>query len=412
MSIKRAAALVLLAACMAWLGLSINRAPDVYEYNLLAPRVEEKQEEQLQNAQQPAGEKDTPEEAAARKPKLTALEELLKSFTQKMEDLPGAVSAYGLRALTPGTSFKDGAQGSAPALLQGLWGDLSLYPKDVLAEGRHLYYEEIQTGIPVAVISQQLAISLFRVGDPIGRRLYIGETAFRVVGITRHARTAGEMDTAYVQVPLKALDKAGIQSQMLSFALVPKPGAGAYAALSQGLTQWQPGGTFYSLPKEQYRAMLPVRLLICLAGLLLLHTTLHLAGSFTLAMWRGGKRQLESAYAPRLLPGLIGRGALVALVYALNLTAAYFLLQGLIAPVMIFPEWVPNVLVEPKDIISTFWNLRAQESVLVSLRTPDILRLRFLHRLMTAAALCTGFLLVRPLWTLHQKAREIRESLR
>ena len=376
--------------------------------------MEQKQQEHSAPEQPEEGEKDTPDAADSepKKPSLTALEELLKGFTQKMDDLSGAVSAYGLRALTPGTSFKDGAQGTATALLQGLWGDLSLYPRDVLAEGRHLYYEEIQTGAPVAVISQQLAISLFRVGDPIDRKLYIGDTAFRVVGITRHARTVGEKDTAYAQVPLKALDKAGIQSQMLSFALVPRAGAGAYAALSQGLSQWQPGGTFYSLPKEQYRAILPLRLLICLAGLMLLRTTLHLAGSFTLAMWRGGKRQLETSYAPRLLPGFVGRGLLIALAYALNLAAAFFLLQALIAPVMVFPEWVPTVLVEPKDIAATFWNIRAQESALVSLRTPETLRLRFLHRLMTAAALAAGFLLVRPLWSLRHKAQQIRQGIR
>ena len=92
----------------------------------------------------------------------------------------------------------------------------------------------------------------------------------------------------------------------------------------------------------------------------------------------------------------------MALLYALNLAAIFFLLQELIAPVYIFPEWVPAILVEPKEIEKTFWTLRAQQTGLVALRTPQVLRLHFLHRVMTAACALAAVLLLKP----YHKLRE------
>ena len=54
----------------------------------------------------------------------------------------------------------------------------------------------------------------------------------------------------------------------------------------------------------------------------------------------------------------------------------------LIQPVFTFPEWVPAVLVEPKDIAAAFWNVWQDTATVMELRTPELLRARFYSRLM------------------------------
>src|SRR5699024_12556269 len=68
----------------------------------------------------------------------------------------------------------------------------------------------------------------------------------------------------------------------------------------------------------------------------------------------------------------------------------------LVEPVYTFPEWVPAVLVEPKDIQTAFWNVWQTSATVVEYRTPELLRLRFLREVMAwscgAVALLLGSL--------------------
>lgn len=388
MSIRRGIALALLAACIAALVLSVQGAPELFVYNVLSPVAEQPQEEAP-----PAEGQEAP---PPREEKLTALGSLLKSLDRSLEDMSTAVKAYGVTALTPGFSFTDGGQGGASGGLEGVHGPAGLAPLKPLRFGRQLYPEEISSGARVAVIDERLALAIYRVGDPLGRKLVIGGQPFEVVGVTRYSRHPGDMEEAWARVPLKALDKLHVQTKLLSVQMKPIAGAGAFAGLSQAMQQWQAGGSFSSLPKERYRALLPLRYLLCAIALMAVSITLMLAKRFTLRLWNGGKRRLESGYIGRLLPEFIGRGLLIVLMYAFNLFLIYLILQEMIAPVYTFPEWVPTILVEPKEISKTFWTLRGQQNSLVALRTPELLRLQFLLKLMTVACLSFGILLLKP----------------
>ncbi len=378
-------ALVLMAA---------QETPGIYEYNLLSPQVEK------ESQQDGAAEADA-EDQAGKSEQPSALVSMLKELDTRAEELDGVLASYGAVAYLPGAQFSDPQSEKEPksALLKGVWGG-KLHPDRVLVEGRQLYKEEIDKGSPSAVIDEWLAINLYRIGNPVGRKLRLGEVEFTVVGVVKNARSVGDRDSGSVLVPLLALDKARVQTEMLSVVLEPRSGAGAYAALSQAMQQWHGGGDFYSLPKEQYRVRLPLRLLLCAIGAMLVAVTLKLAGLATRSIYAGGRRRLESRYAASILPELAGRGLLIALMYALNAAAIAMILQSLIAPVYIFPEWVPARLVEPGKIAETFWTLRSQETGLLSLRTPELLRLKYLHRLMTLLCSALFFLALRPyyLW--------------
>lgn len=384
----------MIVALILWLTFTISKAPDLFIYQVQAPEAKAAETESETPEDGGAdGEEQKPQDD---KKKLSPLMALLKELDKRMEDLATAVSAYGVTGYATGQAFGDSEGGSASGTLIALWGDSVLEPELPLLFGRQLYHEEIELGAKVAVIDERLAINLYRVGDPTGRDLVIGSERFKVVGVTRHQRHAGEADEAMARVPLKALDEAGLRAQVLSVQMRPIQGAGAYAAVSQGMKQWAPQGSFHSLMKEKYRAILPLRVLLCVFGLMAAGLTLRLSKEASLALIRGGKERLSSRYIQRLLPEFLGRGILIVLMYAANLALIYVALSQLIAPVYVFPEWVPKVLVEPKDILSTFWELRTAGSGLIALSTPTLIRLRFLHRLMLAACLIFGILILKP----------------
>ncbi len=400
MSIRRLAALVLIAAGMLSLSMSIWQGPPMFQYLMSPPAQKEPEQQETQPGQQEEG--DQQEDEAPKEPQLTALEQLLKQLRERMGELSTAVERFGVTAYASGVSLTTSLGGAATAGLQGLWGDASLTQQYVLSSGRQLYHEELAQGAPFAVIDERLAIELFRVGDPVGRVFSLGAGTFQVVGVVRHSRHVGEKDPMLLQVPMLALDKQGFQPQVLSVNMLTKAGSGAYAALSKDMEQWQPGGSFHSLPKEQYRAMLPLRWLLCGLGLMIAAIALRGAKAFTLAQWRLMQDKLSSRYAVGLLPEMAGRGLMTVALYSGILLGIFLVLQEAIAPVYVFPEWVPTVLVEPKDIAKAFWGVREQESALISLASPALIRLRFLHRLMTALAATAGLLLIGPLGRLRQ----------
>ena len=80
-----------------------------------------------------------------------------------------------------------------------------------------------------------------------------------------------------------------------------------------------------------------------------------------------------------IIPPVV-RGLMIG--YAACVAALAGLFVVLIQPVFTFPEWVPAVLVEPKDIAAAFWNVWQDTATVMELRTPELLRARFYSRLM------------------------------
>ena len=395
MSVKRAAVILLLAVCIGALVSSLGSVPEIFEYNILSPKAVK------------AGPSDDHESivesGASPEEKRSELEEILTDLGKRMSELSGVMTAWGVVAYAPETPLA--GEGTGSALLKGLWG-AKLHPDSVLTEGRQLYLEEIEQGAVAAVIDERLAIELYRTGDSIGRSLTIGEEEFKVVGVTRNSRTTGDREASSVLVPLKAIDRAGIQTRMLSVVMMPRAGAGAYAALSKAMADWHSGGDFYSLSKEVYRARLPLRLMLCAFGAMAVTVSLKLTYRASQSIIRGGKKRLESRYAARMLPELSLRALAIFTMYAANAAAIALILQALLAPVYIFPEWVPANPVDPVKILDTFWHLRESETGLLSMRSPELLRLSFLRRLMSICCAGLFFLLLRPFYLWKKRVFE------
>ncbi len=181
------------------------------------------------------------------------------------------------------------------------------------------------------------------------------------------------------------------------------PGQGAATRLKTLLEGWQKEGTLYHLSKERYRSLLPIRWLLCALGVMALWLLMRLLVKASRALYQQEKKNMETQYVSRRLPMWAAKGAGMLLLWAAWLGGLYFVFSHAIAPVYIFPEWVPPVLVEPKDILTTFWNNRTAVSQLVELRTTEILNLRFYHRVLTAVCVGIFVLMLKPYGELRRR---------
>jgi len=398
MSIRRAAALLLVALLIAFLAFRTQGFPPLFQYVLAPPAPAAPQ---TQDAAQPTEDGEA-EHRQEEEEAVSPLFALLKDLGGQLGDIPNTALAWAASLSAPRTMLSAGENLSKEARLVGLYGAAQILGRPPVLSGRMLYPEELERGAPSAVIDEKLAVDLFRTSDPTGREMRIQQQTFTVVGVMRHARTPGEQEAYSAYVPLGAMEDAGVAGKVLTVSVLPAQGSGARTVISGILSSWQPEGVLHSLLKEQYRAILPLRWLLCALAAVLLSLAFRMAARLSAGMLRGHRRDLETRYPLNLLPKAVLRALLVFLVFALLVFAAFLLFQEIIHPVYVFPEWVPPVLVEWTDIRATFWNNVTASTAPVVLRTPEIMTLAFYRGALTAACVLFFILCLKPLSRLRE----------
>lgn len=317
--------------------------------------------------------------------------------TRELEtELEGACEDATLYALAQpaAVSVPDGGK-SASARLVGVEESWFYLNSPVLLNGRLLYPDECIYGERVALVDEQLAVALFQYAEPLGEEIEVAGQRYRIVGVIKAGKRVGDQMDYSLYVPLRSLEETNVSLTALVYEARPVQGAGGWSAF-QTAAQKLGDGTTISLIKERMNAAMPMRMLFTLLGM-------------TLALWgvrwmnRRSARfaaayhdRLQTQYAARLVGFAAGRLLLLALGYVACAAALAWLFTRLVEPVYTFPEWVPAVLVEPKDIQTAFWNVWQTSATVVEYRTPELLRLRFLREVMAwscgACALLIGSL--------------------
>lgn len=405
MSIRRVVILLLACLLAGLLALQSQKAPPVLQYAFLPPGLGLENPGDGQTAQ---GEETGDGETAGKEAE-TPLDAFIKSWQDFKLEEASAIKAALITAHSPEAVLMTEQDGSAGGELTGLYGDLHALPMDVLISGRHIYQEEADAGKPVAVLDEALAIALFRQGNPVDLRFTLLGTEFTVVGVVRHSRTLGERAEYGLRVPLKAFENQP-DWELFTAQVLPQGGSGTRNGLAASLRAFMPGGQVNDLVKEKYRTLLPLRFLLCALGFALSVIALKLAGRASSALISDIKKRLESSYAARLLPRCLLAGFLMALMYGLGVLLMVYAFTQMLAPVYVFPEWVPAVLVEPREILKTFWDNRSRVSGLLSLRSKELLTLQAYRAMLTALAVLIGALLITPLSMLSRLVSKPKEQ--
>lgn len=396
-------ALTLMAALlvMGWGLLNLRQVGGIYQALWLPP---------AQQAAQPTGGGEGADSAGNQEPKntnkaLSGARETVKTIAEQVEGACSATSLFAI-AESAAVSVKDG--NSITARLEALTEEVQALRNINLYGGRLLYPEEFERGERVALLDEQLAVALFQYAEPLEQEVQIAGEGYRIVGIVRDRKQVGDKQEYSLYIPFLAVEKSSLDLTALCVQAKPIAGAGGWAAFSSAVKAQLPSATLISLPKETLGAALPARILFVAAAMAALLTLLRLLNRGFLALVRMYRERLLEKYAATVLLGLLPRGLGLLVGYGGVALVFAWLFTVLIAPVYTFPEWIPAVLVEPKDISTAFWNVWQGMSGLIELRSPELLRVRFLERIVGwsagAAALCLGVLWARGLGLIRAKA--------
>lgn len=369
--------LLLALAAAGYAFLSLNALPGQFQYLWPAPPP-------------------TPQLAADGAATGVALNDGLREARQKMPDLSetlaGACEPPSLSAVLDGVSViadSEGAQATTARLTAVDELGFSLQPP-VVRSGRLLYPDEIRDGARVCMVNEKLAVALWGYAEPLDRQLLLDDKRFRVVGVTAESRAVGDRLTCQLYIPLRAAELSGLSFDALCVTTLPVPGAGGWAAFEAATDALGLGGTAVSLPKERMNAAMPLRVLLCLFGAMALWFCVRALNAQAGRTYRAYRSRLRDQYATRLLPWLTGRALPLALGYAACAFLFAQVFMALVEPVYTFPEWIPKVLVEPKDIAEAFWNVWTKQASLRELRSPALLSIRFYRALMGWACGAAG----------------------
>ncbi len=302
---------------------------------------------------------------------------LLKSKDSALEDMADAMEASCVWALKTDVSVSGEMSSSAQTagLRAGGSGFFAVYPR-YLVSGRLLSETELIEGAKKAVLDEELAFKLFPTVDPIGQKISVDGTELEVVGVVYHKRTVGEINLTNVYAPLLAVQDASFD--ILALSAKPLSGAGAsimFDSLASG--NWRSGGETYHLEKEAMRARLPILYLLCISAAALVLRAFMWLNTHALSAFADLRARLKNVYPAQIIP----RVALYALIFAAGYGALFLALYWIASraanPLYIFPEWVPENIVEWSSIRSVFWNLATAEAKLVRCATPVVRKIQF-----------------------------------
>lgn len=378
--------LVVFVVALAFGSYQVEQVGNHLQYLVKAPA-------QAQQDASPNEDEETQKKVAPNKP----IEESLESLTDQAEEWNGVMRAWSLGGVIESANYTADNDGSGGGRLT-LMGErgLELHPL-LLRYGRAFFPEELEKGAKVIILDEQLALSMFRISDPVDRIVTIEGTEYKVIGIARHTKQVGDHTDAGAYIPLMSVIDQPIRLDALMVEADPLPGVGASVAFSTVCTSWGSSlggaGTVIDLGKEGMAAKLWLRVLLFLIGATVLLRLIRWLNARAAYYAKRYHQQLQLRYAISLMPELLGVILLFILGYGSAAALAAILMNYIIQPVYTFTEWIPAVLVEWKDIADAFWNVWQPSATLSELRSPEILRLRYYTLLIQGCSAAAGVLL-------------------
>lgn len=211
-----------------------------------------------------------------------------------------------------------------------------------LYEGRNITRRDVEQKTPCIVLSESTARRLFPSGDVLGQKVLAEGVSLEVTGLIRDGDTWGESDDAVAFTPISL--NIALDTLCLS---IPQTEAAASAAIwENSLCGILPGGTFHNLQQMHWIAWLPfyITFLFFLArGLSWSYRTGKEKASF---LWQNNERDLQTHYFGQVWLRVTGRGVLLLLLGVVFLAAVWGILQLCTLPLSVFPEYVPENLVQ------------------------------------------------------------------
>ena len=301
----------------------------------------------------------------------------LKSFAKMPMYLEGAATAVTITGNAQKMEFTNEYKKMVESPLVALGENaFDVLPRFLLS-GRVFYPDELLKGAYTMLVDEEFALALFQMTNVVGREVILSDATYRIVGVLRHSRRVGEAGEFFAYIPLKMAHLNGIQLDTITLSAVPIQNAGAMATFDRAAKELSKTGTFYNAVREKTGATLMARLVLCGFLFAVLRRLLMCLVRSVGRLKEVSTRRLEETYMVRVLPGVVVGILWRILAFAAIAGAAAYTFVFLVQPVYVFTDYIPAVLVEPEEIIKTFWGVQSQKAAGLVYRTVTAARMDF-----------------------------------
>lgn len=295
-------------------------------------------------------------------------DELAKLYEQAQEQLAGisdSLTASAVGARVQGKNISDGESQSVVATVYAVGAGYFDVTHETLLSGRLISETDVKKAENVIVLDEGAALTLFTGDDPLGGKVTLEGAEYEVAGVIRGGKRVGEADEHVAYIPITAASRHALQMQTVEARGKGTDKIASAILMEDTLGAWQAGGSFYNLSKMALGAAMPLRWIVVIVGVMILLSLLARLNARTWGRICLYADRLRTRYARDMLGGMAASVLLCLLGYAALLAAAFLLTKFAIAPLYVFTEWVPEVIVELSSIASRFWSLNGQSAAAV-----------------------------------------------
>ena len=284
---------------------------------------------------------------------------LYEKGTEQLSGMSDALTAYAIGARLQEAGITSGAGKSITATLYAVGAGYFDTVHERLLQGRFVSETDVRHAEHVIVLTDTAALTLFPGGEPVGQYVTLGGSQYEVAGIIRGGRRVGEVDEHVAYIPITAASAGQLAMQTIELRAKARDAVGSAILMQDSLRAWKPGGSFYSTGKLKLGAAMPLRWLLLIVGGKLLLALLRRLNALTWGRVCHFAEELRLRYALHLLPAMAANALVCLLCYAALAGATFLLARFSIAPLLVFTEWVPEVIVELSSLARRFWALNA-----------------------------------------------------
>lgn len=300
------------------------------------------------------------------------LSALYREGQKQLGTIADSLTASAIGARRQGASISTEGGKAVTAVLYAVGEGYFDVMHETLTDGRFVSGTDVARADDVVVLDEKSALTLFPGLDPIGQEVDVEGVRCEVVGVIRGGRRPGESDALIAYMPITSAGKNALAMQTVQVAAKAEETIGAAILMEDTLRAWHPGGSFYSLPKLRMGAAMPLRWAILFVGVSLILALIRRMNAVAMGRISHYAELLRLRYARDLAPGIAASLVLCAAGYGAILALASALAVFSIGPLMVFTEWVPEVVVEMSSLASRFWSLNDANAAAIRCVTREV----------------------------------------
>ena len=206
----------------------------------------------------------------------------------------------------------------------------------------------------VIILDSRLALRLFGSDEPLGNTVRINGKSYTVIGTADYRRSYGDRADYAAWVPLGSGEG---QPELMVVAATAGLDNGFLTLFEAACDKVLGPGTLISLPRERLRAYMPLYLIALVAAIWLLRGLYRLV-IWCATRWFGQCRErLRAVYPRQAIMFIALRVAGFVLLIASVVASFWLIMRFFTHPVLVFVDWVPEVLVSWGAYRTRFWEL-------------------------------------------------------